>query len=140
MAKPSDKARRQPQAAEEAPPQSFAQTTPEYAQPSHDFTLQAVMQVQRTLGEIDQKLDTVRDQIKSHGDKIDNIEKIVDRVKTGAIVGGVLISAFGAFVWWAIGDRVQGAVRAALRLDIPSSSAPAAPGKSASTPSAQPKQ
>ena len=44
-------------------PSSFPAVTPSFPQHGHDFTLQAVMEMQRTLGELRGKVDTMADTI-----------------------------------------------------------------------------
>ena len=50
---------KQPKTRKGTTPQSYAPTTPPQAQAGHDFTLQAVMEMQKTLGAIGNKVDTV---------------------------------------------------------------------------------
>jgi hypothetical protein len=66
------------------------------------------------LGKIGTKLDRLIEDVDKHGTKIGLLEKTVDRVWTGAIVAGVVVSASVAFFWWALGDRISTAVRAGL--------------------------
>jgi len=77
----------------ESVPTSFAETTPKaYTQSGHDFTLQAVMEMQRTLGEMSSKLDRVVADVKSHGDKLDTIRSQISFVKGGLWVLGALVA------------------------------------------------
>jgi hypothetical protein len=66
------------------------------------------------LGKVGTKLDRLIEDVGKHTDKIGKLEKTVDRVWTGAIVAGVVISASIALFWWALGDRISTAVRAGL--------------------------
>jgi hypothetical protein len=74
-------------------PTSFPETTPRnFAQPGHDFTLQAVMEMQRTLGEISSKVDRVVADVKSHGDKLDTIRSQISFVKGALWVLGSMMA------------------------------------------------
>jgi hypothetical protein len=75
-------------------PTSFPETTPPaYAQPGHDFTLQAVIQMQKSIGELCAKTDRLISDVKSHGDKIDGIRLTLAWVAGGAAVVGVIVGA-----------------------------------------------
>jgi hypothetical protein len=77
----------------ESVPTSFPETTPRgYAQPGHDFTLQAVMEIQRTLGEMSSKLDRVVTDVKSHGEKLDTIRSQISFVRGVLWVLGALLA------------------------------------------------
>ena len=63
-------------------------------QPGHDFTLQAVMEMQRTLGEMSSKLDRVVADVKSHGEKLDTIRSQISFVKGALwVLGGLMAIA-----------------------------------------------
>ena len=109
MARPRGKA------GQDATPSSMPKTTPqEFSQPSHDFTLQAVMEMQRTLGEYAAKIDRLVDDVGKLSGRFGEVEKGVHAVKVGAIVAGTILTVVGGVFWWAIGDRVAAAVRVAL--------------------------
>jgi hypothetical protein len=74
-------------------PKSFPATTPPaYAQPGHDFTLQAVMEMHKTIGELVARTDRLIADVKSQGDKIDILRIRFAWVTGGAFVVGILIS------------------------------------------------
>jgi hypothetical protein len=76
-------------------PKSFPATTPpSYSQPGHDFTLQAVMEMQKNVGELVARTDRLISDVKSQGDKIDNLRIRFAWVTGGAVVVGALISIF----------------------------------------------
>ncbi len=63
-------------------------------QPGHDFTLQIVMEMQRTLGEMFGKLDRVVADVKSHGEKLDIIRSQISFVKGALwVLGGLMAIA-----------------------------------------------
>lgn len=72
------------------------------------------MQLQKSVGELSAKIDGMVTSLGAQKSKLDEIEKVVDRVKTGAIVAAAIISAVAVVFWWAIGDRITVAVRSAL--------------------------
>ena len=46
---------------EESTPTAFPETTPpRYTQPTHDFTLQAIMELQKTVGQLGTKVELAR--------------------------------------------------------------------------------
>ncbi len=81
----------------EITPTSFPETTPpRFAQPGHDFTLQAVIEMQRSIGELAAKTDRLIADVKSQGDKVDGIRTTIAWF-TGAaaaigLIGGMFIS------------------------------------------------
>lgn len=78
----------------EIPPTSFPETTPpRFSQPGHDFTLQAVIEMQKSIGELSAKTDRLISDVKSHGDKIDGIRLTLAWVAGGAAVVGVIVGA-----------------------------------------------
>lgn len=91
--------RQDPQA--ETTPTSFPETTPRYAQSGHDFTLQAVIEMQRSIGELSAKTDRLIADVKSQGDKIDSVRITLAWAAGGAAVVGFLIAvALGVAKLW----------------------------------------
>jgi hypothetical protein len=74
---------------ESSPPRSFAEVTPRFPQPSHDFTLQAVMEMKESVGQLSAKTDRLIADVKSQGDKVDAI-----RTKLTFVMGGVAVISF----------------------------------------------
>jgi hypothetical protein len=66
------------------------------------------------LGKLSTKLDRLIEDVGKHGEKIGTLEKTVDRVWTGAIVAGVVITASVGLFWRALGDRITTAVHAGV--------------------------
>jgi hypothetical protein len=66
------------------------------------------------LGKVGTKLDRLIEDVGKHGDKIGKLETTIDRVRTGAIVAGVVLSGAIALFWWALGERITVAVKAGL--------------------------
>lgn len=73
----------------------------------HSFTLQAIMEMQRSLGELTQAVKTLTDTTKIHGDKI---EKISHRVyAAGAVI--VVLLGIGTFFLDKIWDTLAAIVK-----------------------------
>jgi hypothetical protein len=66
---------------------------PRYPLHGHDFTLQTVIELQRSIGELSAKTDRLIADVKSHSDKIDRIRLTLAWVAGGAAVVGVLVGA-----------------------------------------------
>ncbi len=71
---------------QEPAPSEFPVTKPQFAQPGHDFTLQAVIEMQRSIGELSAKTDRLISDVKSQGDKIDKVRILISRLGGGAAV------------------------------------------------------
>ena len=65
--------RRSSEPPKESVPTNFAETNPRQVQHGHDFTLQVVMEMQRSIGELASKTDRLISDVKSQGDKLDVI-------------------------------------------------------------------
>jgi hypothetical protein len=107
-------ARGQHRDTEDTAPPPRSDTLPPPAQAGHDFTLQAIMEMQKTLGQFTAKIDRLVEDSGKLTTRLGEVEKAVDRVKTGAIVGAAIFSVVGVVLWWAIGDRITVAVRTAI--------------------------
>ena len=59
--------------------------------PGHDFTSQAVIEMQRSIGELVAKTDRLITDVKSQGEKIDGVRITLAWVAGGADVVGFLI-------------------------------------------------
>jgi hypothetical protein len=71
------------------------------------------------LGKLGSKVDRLIEDVGKHSEKIGTLEKSVDRVRTGAIVAGALISIVAIVFWWALGDRITNAVRTGILTSPP---------------------
>jgi hypothetical protein len=82
---------------EAVPPSQYPMVPPPAYNPAgHDFTLQTIIELQRSVGELCAKVDRLIGDVKSQGDKIDALRMRVAWVTGGAAVVGVLVGA--AFV------------------------------------------
>lgn len=75
-----------------SPPKSFAEVTPRFSQPTHDFTLQAVMEMKESIGQLSAKTDRLIADVKSQSDKVDAIRTKMNFVTGGAVVIGFLFA------------------------------------------------
>jgi hypothetical protein len=99
-----------PAGSESEVPRSFPSVPP----PQDLYQTSDIRFVMVELGKIGTKIDHLSDTVTKHTDKIGSLERTVDRVRTGAIVAGVVISASVGLFWWALGDRISTAVRTGL--------------------------
>jgi hypothetical protein len=87
----------------EGPPQRFGETTPPGLQADYSvFTVQTVLEMQRTLGGIETAIKNLEERSKEHSGKLDQIGKEVYAAKVVVgVVGGLIVLA-GAFIGWVI--------------------------------------
>lgn len=88
--------RQQQELSKDTVPTDFPVGTPRMGHSGHDFTLQAVMEMQRSIGDLAAKTDRLITDVKSQGDKIDGIRTTIAWF-TGAaaavgLIGGMFIS------------------------------------------------
>jgi hypothetical protein len=76
----------------DVPPAALPQISPQFAQPGHDFTLQAVIEMHRSIGELSAKTDRLIADVKSQGEKIDSVRLRLAWVAGGAAVVGFLVA------------------------------------------------
>jgi hypothetical protein len=84
---------RQPRGGQEevAPGRMPETPPPRYAQPGHDFTLQAVIEMQKSLGELFAKTDRLISDVSKQGEKIDRIRLLLAWLGGGAALLGLLV-------------------------------------------------
>jgi uncharacterized membrane-anchored protein YjiN (DUF445 family) len=78
-------------------------TPPNYPSPTHDFTLQAVMHMQETVGKLVEAVNSLKEQVKEQGAELRSVGKDVHAAR---IVGGVLV-AIGGLIGWVIHELIQ---------------------------------
>jgi len=84
-------------------PSRLPETTPQvFPGQNYDFTLQAVFEMQKTVGKLTEAVETLKDQSKHHGDKLDKIGNDVHAAKVVLKIVGAAIVAFIAFCGWMI--------------------------------------
>ena|ERR1700719_3319309 len=86
----------------EGPPQRFGETNPQFPGQNYDFTLQAVFEMQKTVGILTEAVNTLKDQFKHHDEKLDKIGNDVHAAKVVLKIVGAAIVAFFAFCGWMI--------------------------------------
>ena len=80
---------------EQVPPTRYPETTPvQYPGSGYDFTLQAVIEMQRTLGEISQSVRDMSGKIEKHEAKLDRISHVI---YAAAVVIAIAVSV-GAWI------------------------------------------
>lgn len=70
-------------------PPNFPDVVPRAVQHGHDFQLQIIMELQRSIGELSSKTDRLISDVKSQGEKIDKI-----RLRFAWIAGGTAVIGF----------------------------------------------
>jgi len=101
MAKPGSRTGEVPTNLPKTPPQ-------EYVLPEHSFILQAIMEMQKAIGKLTQAVETLTEDSRKNGAKLDDIShKVYAAQVTIKIVGGILSIIGGVvlvFFWkiWAI--------------------------------------
>ena len=100
---------------ETTPPRMPDTTPPNYPSPTHDFTLQAVMHMQETIGGLVEAVESLKDQSKERDRKLDEIVKEIHSVgrdvHAAKAIGRTLlwvIGAVGALLGTVIGACLQG--------------------------------
>lgn len=67
----------------------------------HSFTLQAIMEVQRSVAELTAKTDRLIADVDSHGTKIDTIRNQISFVRGAMwVIGGLVAVAIAAAAWY----------------------------------------
>lgn len=80
-------------------PQSFPEVTPpNYPSPDHSFTLQAIMEMQKSLGKLEQAVITLTEESKKNGEKIDDISHKIYGAKYFISGICIVITAVGVLV------------------------------------------
>jgi hypothetical protein len=88
-------------------PPSQPVTTPQnYNQPSHDFTLQVVVDMQKTLGALDAKVDRLISDVEGLDTKTSEMSHRFALVAGGAAFGGAIIGVIAFLIALAGWDRV----------------------------------
>ena len=93
----------------ESPPEDFPETPP--PQPTdRSWSLQMLMELQRTVGELSQSVETLKNESKEHDKKLNQINH---RIYATVVV----LTIFGAVLLWilnAVSDEIVTAVKEAL--------------------------
>ncbi len=88
------------------PPSYPAVPPPGYGQSDHSFTLQAIMEMQRSLGGLENAVENLRTKVDAQGTTIGRIEKIViAATAVVTVVGGIVLFIVDRF-----GDAIIAAV------------------------------
>jgi hypothetical protein len=92
--------------------------TPKYAQPGHDFTLQAVMEMHKSIGELSAKTDRLIADVSGQSKQIDGLRHQASFIKGGLAVGVIMIGIFitiASFFLSSKWDAVMQALRAVAK-------------------------
>lgn len=78
-------------------PSQLPQTTPQAYPPSdHSFTLQSIMEMQKSLGQLTQAVTTLTEESKKSSIKLDEISH---KIYAAEVVGGLLVLIGGGALW-----------------------------------------
>ena len=121
--------RSSPPSSDSEPPRQFPSVPP----PQDLYATSDIRLVMIELGKLSTKADRLIEDVEKHGSRIGTLEKSVDRVRTGAIVSGAIVSVVAVVFWWALGDRISNAVRTGI-LTAPTIEASRAPAPEAPRP------
>jgi hypothetical protein len=92
----------------EAPPQRMAETNPPTVpMVDYSFTLQAIMEMQKSVGKLTEAVESLKEQTRGHGHKLDQIGKDVHAAKVVIGVVGSLILVAAGFLGWIINTLFQ---------------------------------
>ncbi len=69
-----------PKMVKEGPPRHFAETTPQLPTGDYSYTLEIVMQMQRSMGKLEEAVGALKDQLKAHDTKLDGVGKEVQGI------------------------------------------------------------
>jgi len=73
----------------------------------HSFLLQAIMESQAAIGKLTASTDSLKDQVKEQGLKLEGIGKDVHAAKVVVSVVGGLIALFGALIAWLVNTYIS---------------------------------
>jgi hypothetical protein len=94
----------------ETVPQRFAETTaPQYHSSDYNFTIQALFEIQKSIGELTQATKTLSDDSKAHSQKLEHIGKVL----YAATAIGTILLAVGGFLLSKIWSTLIEALKAA---------------------------
>lgn len=97
------------------PAQQPNTTPPQYGlDPGNLMALQTAIEMQKSLGGIEAKVDRLIDDVAGLSKRLGEVETAVERVRTSIIVASVILTAVGGVFWWALGDRISTAVQLAI--------------------------
>lgn len=86
-------------ATQDAPPPLAGTPTPEYiGHHDHSFTLQSIMEIQKSIGVMGAKLDNVNSTLQSTKSKIEDLVGWKNKILGGAIVLGVVGTLLGFLI------------------------------------------
>jgi hypothetical protein len=92
----------------EGPPPKGVETTSPMPQADYSIhTVQTVLEMQRTLGGVENAIKHLEGTTKDHGDKLDKVGKDVHAAKVVMSFVGGLIVLVGGFLGWTINTLLQ---------------------------------
>ena len=91
-------------------PKTFPDTSPQsYPGSDYSFTLQGIIEMQRTMGRLEEAIKNLTEQSKTHADEIKDIGKKVYAAKVVFMVFGAILAALGSLAVFFL-DKIWNAV------------------------------
>lgn len=81
------------------PPRSVETTPTVYPSPNYDFIMQAVWEINRTLGALQTSVDNLNKREQEHGDKLSEIGKKIHTAEVTLGIIGVIAAGAGYLLW-----------------------------------------
>ena len=114
----------------ETTPPRLPEITPQaYPSSDYSFTLQAVMEMQKTLGQLTQAVITLTEESKEIKGKLNRIGNKVNAAQVGLVISGVVLSAIGSAavyilceIWKVISPLIK--IKLCAKIDIKKTNAP----------------
>jgi len=74
------------------PPQNFANVAPPHYQADHSFTLQAVMELQKSNGQLTEAVNSLRAAIQKQDTKLDKLDENLSNIRQKLYAAGVVLA------------------------------------------------
>lgn len=81
---------KEPSSQTDVTPERFGETTPAFGREEHSFTLQAVMEIQKAVGQLTARIDELVKKADRQGDKLDSISHQIYAAWAILIVFGII--------------------------------------------------
>ncbi len=82
-------------------PGKLADSPPSYPYPAHDytaFTFQAIMEMQKSIGQLTQAVTTLTEESKRRGETLDRISHKVYAAQVVVVIAGAILASLGGVV------------------------------------------
>jgi hypothetical protein len=90
-----------------SPPQFADTPPPTYSAPQDYSYVETIMAIQATLGRLNEAVESLKEQVKTHGSELRIVSNDIHTAKTTVKIVGVILAALIAFAGWAINKGVD---------------------------------